>query len=403
MASTLWHERNYDRLVADGALQSIEVVKNRVYAEAQTCPYCQKPVHPDNWDKHMKMYHRVQTNVKGFPMDTIDTSTKSLTVLDPVRTSPIVSRSVLSMSVTQITRIKSIASLVANSQLAYGKQRLQEGDVFLIILKGVELGLEPMAALDSIDIINGMPCLDAQGMLALINQRGELADIQIMPGEGQCTVMMKRNGRSPHTETFTLQDAEDQGLMNKPNWKKMENIMLKWRAIAACARVVFPDVIQGLYTGEELGATVDEDGKPVDDSSLMPEPGKIENNDKPNWNMDALTNATAFLYDGNVHEQNNSLKKHTTGNDALIQLGDSLDLAVAKLIGYKAEQKFGLNSDGIKAALDTDYKAFLAAGHTPAEAWDIIKMAGELEQGYTEATTAPERETETEDETDIPF
>ncbi len=38
--------------------------------------------------------------------------------------------------------------------------------------------------------------------------------------------------------------------------------MLRWRAVSACARVVFPDIISGLYTAEEMGAEVvlDEDG-----------------------------------------------------------------------------------------------------------------------------------------------
>ena len=38
--------------------------------------------------------------------------------------------------------------------------------------------------------------------------------------------------------------------------------MLKWRAISACCRVLFPDVIQGLYTIEEISpdTQVDEEG-----------------------------------------------------------------------------------------------------------------------------------------------
>jgi hypothetical protein len=46
-------------------------------------------------------------------------------------------------------------------------------------------------------------------------------------------------------------------LADKYNWKQMPQIMMKWRAVAACARVVFPDVVLGLYTPDEMGANTD--------------------------------------------------------------------------------------------------------------------------------------------------
>ena len=47
--------------------------------------------------------------------------------------------------------------------------------------------------------------------------------------------------------------AAQLGLADKDNWRKQPKVMRKWRAVAACARVVFSDVITGLYTPEEMG------------------------------------------------------------------------------------------------------------------------------------------------------
>jgi hypothetical protein len=131
-----------------------------------------------------------------------------------------------------------------------------------IILAGRELGIGAWQALQTINVIQGKPTVSPQLMLALINASGQLDDMTINGDAKGCTVMMKRRGRQPHTETFSFADATALGLAGKDNYKKQPAVMLRWRAVAACARVVFPDVILGLYTPDEMGAnvTVSDDG-----------------------------------------------------------------------------------------------------------------------------------------------
>lgn len=130
-----------------------------------------------------------------------------------------------------------------------------------IILTGRELGIGTMAALNTINVIQGKPTVSPQLMLALIERSGQLDDIQIeIFGKGiKCT--MKRKGRSPHSEIFGEAEAAAMQLHGKDNYKKQALTMYRWRAVAACARVVFPDVILGLCTPDEMGASVDEDGQ----------------------------------------------------------------------------------------------------------------------------------------------
>lgn len=139
-----------------------------------------------------------------------------------------------------------------------------------IILTGRELGIGDMQALNNINVISGKPTIPPQLMLALINRTKELEDIAITDDGQACTVMMKRKGRQPHSETFSMKDAalmktteyiggekKTIALSEKYNWKQQPGVMRKWRAVAACARVVFPDVILGLYTPDEMGAHTD--------------------------------------------------------------------------------------------------------------------------------------------------
>jgi len=140
-----------------------------------------------------------------------------------------------------------------------------------IILTGREVGIPTMAALNTINVIQGKPTISPQLMLALIyrSKQAELIEVEEST-DTRCIVNMKRVGQPAHKETFTIGDAQrittteyvngekkSIRLADKYNWKSMPNTMLRWRAIAACARIVFPDIILGLYTPEEMGANVE--------------------------------------------------------------------------------------------------------------------------------------------------
>ena len=129
--------------------------------------------------------------------------------------------------------------------------------VMAVMLTAHELNIPPMQALRSIHVIQGKPTVSPQLMMALINRSGTLEDIRIEDNGDMCVVEMKRLGRAPHSESFSMMDAKAMGLADKGNWREQARTMRKWRAVSACARVVFPDVITGLYTPEEMGADVE--------------------------------------------------------------------------------------------------------------------------------------------------
>lgn len=130
--------------------------------------------------------------------------------------------------------------------------------VMAIILRGRELGIGPMEALTSLHVIKGKVVSATQLMLALIYRSGELEDIQMERGD-PAKVTMQRKGYSPHIVTFGKEDAKRADLLKKDNYKKWPDVMFLWRAIAICARVVFPDVVGAVYSPTELGVEMRHD------------------------------------------------------------------------------------------------------------------------------------------------
>lgn len=131
------------------------------------------------------------------------------------------------------------------------------------VLTGKEVGLEPMAALRSIDVIEGSPAIRAVAMRALVLHAGH--DMWVEESTATRAIVAGVRNGSTHEQrsTWTLDRAKVAGLAGKPNWRSHPGAMLVARATAECARLIAPDVLLGLpYSTEELadGDLVAEDG-----------------------------------------------------------------------------------------------------------------------------------------------
>jgi hypothetical protein len=135
----------------------------------------------------------------------------------------------------------------------------------IAILQGLEVGLPPMQALQSISVINGRPSLWGDGALGLIQSKGVLED-QDEHYEGQpgtdgfkAVCILKRKGKSrPYVGEFSIAQAKTAGLWTKRGrngeptpWQTYPDRMLKMRARAFAMRDGFSDVLKGLGVAEE--------------------------------------------------------------------------------------------------------------------------------------------------------
>ena len=132
-----------------------------------------------------------------------------------------------------------------------------------IMIKARELGIGIMEGFTSINIIQGSPTISPQLMIALAERSGQLEDAVWTDDGDTATCTVKRRGRTANVATFSMKNAEDLGLAGKQNWQQQPVTMRKWRATSAAFRVTFADVLAGIYTPEEMGADVDDEGQVV--------------------------------------------------------------------------------------------------------------------------------------------
>lgn len=126
--------------------------------------------------------------------------------------------------------------------------------VMVAVQHGMELGLAPMQALQSIAIINGKPCIYGDAALALCAAHAAFLDIEEEVKDNTATCTVKRRDRSPVVRTFSEADAKKAGLWAKSGpWSQYPSRMLQMRARSWALRDAFPDALRGLGIREEVG------------------------------------------------------------------------------------------------------------------------------------------------------
>jgi hypothetical protein len=146
------------------------------------------------------------------------------------------------------------------------------GKAFLLAETGDMLGIHPMAAVVGVHIIEGKPSISANLMTGLVRKAGHILRVKV---EGKpedkslkVTAQLIRHDDPDftHEVVWTVADAERAGLWGKGNWAKYPRAMMKSRTVSEIIREAASDVLMGgnVYTPDELGATVNEDGEVVD-------------------------------------------------------------------------------------------------------------------------------------------
>ena len=158
-----------------------------------------------------------------------------------------------------------IAQTLAKSKVVPVALQGKHEDVFAILVMGAEIGIKPMQALNSINLIQGKPCISPQLMMAMVRGRliGSIIDIKQNQEAKSVTVKAARSKEELdaglyYEATWDMDRATRMGLSLKDNYQKQAKTMLTWRAVAEACRMQFPDVIMGLYVPEEFQ---DFDGK----------------------------------------------------------------------------------------------------------------------------------------------
>jgi hypothetical protein len=163
-----------------------------------------------------------------------------------------------------IGEVKELARMIALAEWAPECYRDIDGNyllpkIELAILHGASVGLGPIAAVQSIAVINGMPSIWGDGALAVIEQSGLLEDMSeehVVDDEqglvAVCT-MKRRHRGTPIVTRFSMAMAEHAGLTRVEGpWQSYPERMLRMRARSWTMRDAFADVLRGLHLREEV-------------------------------------------------------------------------------------------------------------------------------------------------------
>lgn len=145
------------------------------------------------------------------------------------------------------------ADYLANADIVPKDFQKKPGNILVAIQWGMELGLQPMQAMQNIAVINGRPSLWGDAVIALV--RGSpLCEYIYESDDGEtATCRVKRRGEDEQFRTFSMTDAKLAGLVGKQGpWSQYPQRMRQMRARAFALRDVFPDVLRGMPVAEEV-------------------------------------------------------------------------------------------------------------------------------------------------------
>lgn len=157
------------------------------------------------------------------------------------------------------------ARALAESNLLPKQYFKQPANLLWAISYGQTLGVDPMTAVQSIHVINGKPTASADLIAGLVRRAGHKLRITGDDRKAVAQIIRADDPDFTFEVVWTIERAQAAKLTSKDTWKQFPAAMLKARAITEVARAACSEILQGtIYTPEEMGAVVDQDGNPVD-------------------------------------------------------------------------------------------------------------------------------------------
>lgn len=147
---------------------------------------------------------------------------------------------------------KDVASAMFQARLFNGYGNAPA--VLSTVMAGRELGLPVVASLRAFHIVDGKHCLAADAIRALVMKSGQAKFFRCTERTNDRATFETQRGDDPIMAiSFSMEDAQRAGVVKKGSgWEKHPADMLVARASSKLARLVYPDVVFGLYSPEEF-------------------------------------------------------------------------------------------------------------------------------------------------------
>jgi len=154
------------------------------------------------------------------------------------------------VQVPDVANVRALAKDLLDSGLFPGVKSV--AGAVAILQAGLELGIPPVAALNTMVIINGRLAMEAKLLLAVAHQRAGVTWEVTKEGPEGCWLTFHRPGWPDVESSFTVAEAKAANLLGKTNWQLWGKDMYFARAAGRGVRRIAPDATLGFYAREEL-------------------------------------------------------------------------------------------------------------------------------------------------------
>lgn len=240
-------------------------------------------------------------------------------------------------------------------------------NIIAAALYGRSFGWDTPTSLRYIYVIDGKPSLANEALVAMVHRAGHRLECEHLDTQG-CTVIGTRTDTgSTARVTYTMNDAAAAGLAGKRNWKAHPKSMLWARASSMLCKQLFPDVVLGAYSEDELSPGAPKRSTPPDTTHVRPVEAETvatvgEVLTEAERIMDTMpdTDARAFLdmLDAKVEAR---YGKHYADATTLYSLHDGLGIPSAELARF-IEWMQTTSGDAVEAEADEIHIVDVPAG-----------------------------------------
>lgn len=147
-----------------------------------------------------------------------------------------------------IETIERMATLGSKSGL-FGIKSPEQAAALMLIAQAE--GISPALALRDYHVISGRPTLKADAILARFQQAGgKVRWVKLTDQEA--TAVFSHPAGGEVEISWTMEMAKKAQLLGNQTWQKYSRAMLRSRCISEGVRTVYPGVVCGVYTPEEI-------------------------------------------------------------------------------------------------------------------------------------------------------
>lgn len=155
-----------------------------------------------------------------------------------------------------------------------GAVDLDANQVMVLAMAGAKFHLDAISSVRMFYIAEQRICIRADGMAALARRAGVVRYLRLKESSAQAATWVAARADDPDYEfvgTFTIEDAQEAGLLDSPSslWQRYQADMLSARALSRVCRRAFPDVLSGLYSGDEVDSI--DNGDPIPATAPAPQ------------------------------------------------------------------------------------------------------------------------------------